>query len=213
MFKFLLRDVRLISLSLIILSAIQLVRMGTSSSAPQQLPEVKTQQSSEPVSDQDNEYEILSYVDNSFENDLRFINGRIRNRRFTCLSGDPYHIRPEVEKCLYNYIVILWSLEAYSVLVTGISPEDTFEIKKFVEKKLSDFGKGSDLYFSPELLLNSLRKVSESRMTESDFAERDSWPAAFKVKIVKDEKTILRRKKIINELMTEVKLKLNTLGI
>jgi len=31
-------------------------------------------------------------------------------------------------------MVILWSLEAYSDLVTEISPEDTFEIKKFVEK-------------------------------------------------------------------------------
>ena len=48
----------------------------------QQLPEVKTQQSSEPVSDQDNEDDILSYVDNSFENDLRFINGMIKNRKF-----------------------------------------------------------------------------------------------------------------------------------
>jgi len=58
----------------------------------QQLPEVKTQQSSEPVSDQDNEDGILSYVDNSFENDLRFINGMIKNRKFRPLKGDPYHI-------------------------------------------------------------------------------------------------------------------------
>jgi hypothetical protein len=40
-------------------------------------------------------------------------------------------------------MIILWSLEAYPDLITGIEPEDRSQIQEFVEKKLLDFAKGN----------------------------------------------------------------------
>lgn len=49
-------------------------------------------------------------------------------------------------------------------------------------------------------------------MSESDFAKRDHIILPFKVKIVKDEEAILRRKKIINGLISEIKLNIHVTG-
>ena len=79
--------------------------------------------------DADREITILSYVDNSFEQDLSFIGGLVKTRS---LSSYPYKL--EIGKVLNKYMIILWSLEAYPGLVTGINPEETSQIKGFVEK-------------------------------------------------------------------------------
>jgi hypothetical protein len=57
-------------------------------------------------------------------------------------------------------MIMLWSLEAYPDLITGINPEDRSQIKEFVEKKLSDFAKAEDISFSPEIFMKALRKTS-----------------------------------------------------
>ena len=82
------------------------------------------------------------------------------------------------------------------------------EIQEFVEKKLLDFAKGEDLLFSPNIFMNALRKTSEAGMSELDFAQRDHIIEPFKVKIVKDQEVISRRKRIINGLISEITLTL-----
>ena len=72
--------------------------------------------------------------------------------------SDPSQL--ELEKVLNKYMIILWSLEAYPDLITGIKPEDRSQIKEFVEKKLFDFAKGEDLCFSPNIFMKALRKTS-----------------------------------------------------
>ena len=143
---------------------------------------------------------ILPYVDNSFEQDLSFIDGLVKTR-FRSLSSDPSQL--EVGEVLNKYIIMLWSLEAYPDLITGKNPEDSSQIKKFVEKKLSDFAKAEDISFSPEIFMKALRKTSEA---ESDFAQRDRIIEPFKVKVVKEEKVGSRRKKIINGLISEIRI-------
>ena len=75
---------------------------------------------------------------------------------------------------------LFWSLEAYPDLITGIKPEDRSQIQEFVEKKLLDF------------------------------AQRDHITEPFKVKIVKDQEVISRRKRIINGLISEITLEIPT---
>ena len=48
-------------------------------------------------------------------------------------------------------------------------------------------------------------------MPESEFAERDHTVPPFKVKVVKNEEVALRWKKIINGLISEVKLSITSL--
>ena len=80
------------------------------------------------------EVTILTYVDHSFEQDLTFIDGLVKTRSRSFLSGpfDPSEL--ELEKVLSKYMIILWSLEAYPDLITGIKPEDRSQIQEFVEK-------------------------------------------------------------------------------
>lgn len=125
--------------------------------------------------DADREITILSYVDNSFEQDLSFLGGLVKTRS---LSSDPYKL--EVGKVLNKYMTILWSLEAYPGLVTGINPEEISQIRGFVEKELSDFEKEEDIIFLPDIFIKALRKISEADMSESDFAERDHIILPFK---------------------------------
>jgi len=40
----------------------------------------------------------------------------------------------ELGKTLNKYMIILWTLEAYPDLITGINPENRSQIKGFVEK-------------------------------------------------------------------------------
>ena len=123
------------------------------------------------------EVTILTYVDHSFEQDLTFIDGLVKTRSRSFLS-DPSQL--EFEKVLSKYMIILWSLEAYPDLITGIKPEDRSQIQEFVEKKLLDF------------------------------AQRDHITEPFKVKIVKDQEVISRRKRIINGLISEITLEIPT---
>ena len=153
------------------------------------------------------EVTILTYVDHSFEQDLTFIDGLVKTRSRSFLS-DPSQL--EFEKVLSKYMIILWSLEAYPDLITGIEPEDRSQIQEFVEKKLLDFAKGEDLCFSPNIFLNALRKTSEAGMSELDFAQRDHITEPFKVKIVKDQEVISTRKRIINGLISEITLEIPT---
>ena len=148
---------------------------------------------------------IVPYVDNSFEQDLSFIDGLVKTR-FRSLSSDPSQL--EVGKVLNKYMIMLWSLEAYPDLITGKNSEDSSQIKEFVEKKLLDFAKGEDLLFSPKIFMNALRKTSEAGMSELDFAQRDHIIEPFKVKIVKDQEVISRRKRIINGLISEITSKI-----
>ena len=157
--------------------------------------------------DAEKEVTILTYVDRSFEQDLTFIDGLVKTRSRSFLS-DPSQL--EFEKVLRKYMIILWSLEAYPDLITGIKPEDRSQIREFVEKKLLDFAKGEDLCFSPNIFMNALRKTSEAGMSELDFAQRDHITEPFKVKIVKDQEVISRRKKIINGLISEITLEIPT---
>ena len=171
----------------------------------QQQPEERLQ-FDEPISengDAEKEVTILTYVDRSFEQDLTFIDGLVKTRSRSFLS-DPSQL--EFEKVLSKYMIILWSLEAYSDLITGIKPEDRSQIQEFVEKKLLDFAKGEDLCFSPNIFMKALRKTSEAGMSELDFAQRDHIIEPFKVKIVKDQEVISRRKRIINGLISEIKI-------
>ena len=153
--------------------------------------------------DAEKEVTILTYVDRSFEQDLTFIDGLVKTRSQSFLS-DPYQL--ELEKVLNKYMIVLWSLEAYPDLITGTKPEDRSEIKEFVEKKLFNFAKGEDLRFSPNIFMKALRKTSEAGMSELDFAQRDHIIEPFKVKIVKDQEVISRRKRIINGLISEIKI-------
>ena len=153
------------------------------------------------------EVTILTYVDHSFEQDLTFIDGLVKTRSPPFLS-DPSQL--EFEKVLSKYMIVLWSLEAYPDLITGIKPEDRSQIKEFVEKKLLDFAKGEDLCFSPNIFMKALRKTSEAGMSELDFAQRDHIIEPFKVKIVKDQEVISRRKRIINGLISEITLEIPT---
>ena len=147
---------------------------------------------------------LLTYVDRSFEQDLTFIDGLVKTRSRSFLS-DPSQL--EFEKVLSKYMIILWSLEAYPDLITGIKPEDRSQIQEFVEKKLLDFAKGEDLCFSPNIFMKALRKTSEAGMSELDFAQRAHISEElFKVKIVKDQEVISRRKRIINGLISEIKI-------
>ena len=113
----------------------------------------------------------------------------------------------ELGKTLNKYMIILWPLEAYPDLITGIKPEDRSQIQEFVEKKLLDFATGEDLCFSPNIFMKALRKTSEAGMSELDFAQRAHIIEPFKVKIVKDQEVISRRKRIINGLISEISLK------
>ena len=142
--------------------------------------------------DKEKEITILTYVDHSFEQDLTFIDGLVKTRSRS-LSSDSSQL--ELGKVLNKYMIILWSLEAYPDLITGINPEDRSQIKGFVEKKLSDFAKREDICFSPDIFINALRKTSKAGMSESDFAQRDSIIEPFKVKVVKEEEVVPRRKK------------------
>ena len=157
--------------------------------------------------DAEKEVIILTYVNHSFEQDLTFIDGLVKTRSRSFLS-DPSQL--EFEKVLSKYMIILWSLEAYPDLITGIKPEDRSQIQEFVEKKLLDFAKGEDLCFSPNIFMNALRKTSEAGMSELDFAQRYHITEPFKVKIVKDQEVISRRKTIINELISEIRLQIPT---
>ena len=178
----------------------------------QQLPEEQQQpeeglQLDDPTpesEDAEKEVTILTYVDRSFEQDLTFIDGLVKTRSRSFLS-DPSQL--EFEKVLRKYMIILWSLEAYPDLITGIKPEDRSQIREFVEKKLLDFAKEEDLCFSPNIFMKALRKTSEAGMSELDFAQRDHIIEPFKVKIVKDQEVISRRKRIINGLISEISLK------
>lgn len=123
------------------------------------------------------EVTILTYVDHSFEQDLTFIDGLVKTRSRSFLI-DPSQL--EFEKVLSKYMIILWSLEAYPDLITGIKPEDRSQIQEFVEKKLLDF------------------------------AQRDHITEPFKVKVVKDQEVISRRKRIINGLISEITLEIPT---
>ena len=49
-------------------------------------------------------------------------------------------------------------------------------------------------------------------MYESDFAQRDHIIEPFKVKVVKDEEVVSRRKKIINGLISEIRLNIHVTG-
>ena len=149
----------------------------------------------------------VTCVDHSFEQDLTFIDGLVKTRSRSFLS-DPSQL--EFEKVLSKYMIILWSLEAYPDLITGIKPEDRSQIQEFVEKKLLDFAKGEDLCFSPNIFMNALRKTSEAGMSELDFAQRHHIIEPFKVKIVKDQEVISRRKRIINGLISEIALEIPT---
>jgi hypothetical protein len=113
-------------------------------------------------SSEDREITVLSYVNNSFEQDLSFIDGLVKTR-FLSFSSDPSQL--EVGKVLNKHLIILWSLRAYPGLVTGINPEETSQIKGFVEKKLSDFAKEEDTSFSPDIFIKTLRKISEAGMS------------------------------------------------
>ena len=76
-------------------------------------------------------FKILTYVDHSFEQDLTFIDGLVKTRSRSFLR-DPSQW--ELEKVLSKHMIILWSLEAYPDLITGIYPEDRSQIQEFVEK-------------------------------------------------------------------------------
>ena len=176
----------------------------------QQQPAEEGLQLDNPISekeDAEKEVTTLTYVDHSFEQDLTFIDGLVKTRSRPFLS-DPSQL--EFEKVLSKYMIVLWSLEAYPNLITGIKPEDRSQIQEFVEKKLLDFAKGEDLCFSPNIFMNALRKTSEAGMSELDFAQRDHITEPFKVKIVKDQEVISRRKKIINGLISEITLETST---
>ena len=175
----------------------------------QQQPE-EGLQLDDPISengDAEKEVTILTYVDRSFEQDLTFIDGLVKTRSRSFLS-DPSQL--EFEKVLSKYMIILWSLEAYPDLITGIKPEDRSQIQEFVEKKLLDFAKGEDSHFSPNIFMKALRKTSEAGMSELDFAQRDHIIEPFKVKVVKDQEVISRRKRIINGLISEITLQIPT---
>jgi len=81
--------------------------------------------------DKKKEIAILTYVDHSFEQDLTFIDGLVKTR-FRSLSSDTSQL--ELGEVLNKYMIILWSLEAYPDLITGINSEDRSQIKGFVEK-------------------------------------------------------------------------------
>ena len=60
--------------------------------------------------------------------------------------------------------------------------------------------------------MKALRKTSEAGMSELDFAQRDHIIEPFKVKVIKDEEIVSRRKKIINGLISEIKVKIHVIG-
>ena len=190
-------------------------RLLGSGLVPQQSPEEALQQdgqeSKDGHEDENRKFTVLSYLDNSFEQDLSFIDGLVKARFFSLsLSDGPSQLA--VGKALNKYMIVLWSIEAYPDLINGISPEEIFQIKKFVEEKLYSFAKEEDTPFSPDIFIKTLRKHSEVGMSESEFAERDHTVPPFKVKVVKDEEFVPRRKKIINSLISEVKLSIQVTG-
>ena len=138
-----------------------------------------------------------------------FIDGLVKTRSRSLLIDLS---QLELEKVINKSMILLWSLEAYPDLITGINPEDRSQIKGFVEKKLSDFAKGEDICFSPDIFMKALRKTSGAGMSESYFVQRDRIIEPFKVKIIKDEEVISRRKKIINGLISEIKLNIHVAG-
>ena len=80
---------------------------------------------------EEKEITILTYVDHSFEQYLTFIDKLVKTRYRSLSSGSS---QLGLGKVLNKYIIILWSLEAYTDLITGINPEDRSQIKGFVEK-------------------------------------------------------------------------------
>ena len=135
---------------------------------------------------------------------MSFIDDLVKARTFTSLSDGSSKLA--VGKALNKYMIVLWSIEAYPELITGISPEEISQIKKFVEEKLYSFAREEETFFSPDNFIKALRKCSEVGMSNSEFAERDHIVTPFKVKVVKNEEVVLRRKKIVNELISELKL-------
>jgi len=57
--------------------------------------------------------------------------------------------------------------------------------------------------------MKALKKTSEVGIPESDFAQRDHIIEPFKVKVVKDEEVVSRRKIIINGLISEIILNIH----
>ena len=78
-----------------------------------------------------------------------------------------------------------------------------------MEKELSDFAKGEYISFSPTIFMKALRETSEAGIPESDFAQRDQIIEPFKVKVIKDKEVVSRRKKIINGLISEIKVNIH----
>jgi hypothetical protein len=60
--------------------------------------------------------------------------------------------------------------------------------------------------------MKALKKTSEAGISESDFAQRDHIIEPFKMKVIKDEEIVSRRKKIINGLISEIKVKIHVAG-
>ena len=109
-------------------------------------------------------------------------------------------------------MIVPWSIEAYPGLITGISPEKVSPIKKFVEEKLYSLAKEEDTSFSPDNFIKTLRRCFEVGMPGSEFSEGEHVVPPFKVKVVENEEVVLRRKKIINGLISEVKLSIQFTG-
>ena len=95
-------------------------------------------------------------------------------------------------------------------MITGISPEEIVKIKKFDEEKLYSFAKEENTSFSLDIFIKTFRNNYEVWMPESKFAERDYIVTPFNVKVIKDEEVVSRRKKIVNGLISEVKLSMVT---
>ena len=99
------------------------------------------------------------------------------------------------------------SFGPYPELVTCVGSEELSQVKKFAKNKLYSFAKEENTCFSPDNFIPASRKTSEAGISESDFAQRDHIIEPFKVKIVKDQEVISRRKRIINGLISEISLK------
>jgi hypothetical protein len=75
-------------------------------------------------------------------------------------------------------------------LVTCVGSEELAQVKTFAEDKLYSFAKEKDMCFSPDNFIPALKKCSEVGFPESQFAAKYNILTPFKVKIVKDEKSI-----------------------
>ena len=87
-------------------------------------------------------------------------------------------------------MIVPWAIESYTELITCVGSKELSQVRKFAENKLYSFARGEDRSFSPDNFIPALRKCFEAEMPESGFAERDHIIPPFKVKIVKNEKTI-----------------------